>query len=135
MPAVPGFTPPVQALCVIPFNLEEGSAVDVPYSGLGLVVAAETEFRFFGSNARPDDQPGVILPNVNDLSELPALVGKLSVEDTISPGTLIPVTLRTVLTEVGTIQVWCDEENGERSWRLDYQVRGLEHEGSSVTDG
>ncbi len=135
MPAVPGFTPPVQALCVIPFNLEEGLTMDVPYTGLGLVVGAETTFRFFASNARTDDQPGVILSGVGDLDELPALVGKLDVESSGSPGTLVPVTLRTVLTEVGTIQVWCDEESGERSWRLDYQVRGLQHEGDSSDDG
>lgn len=127
MPAVPGFTPPKQGLCVIPFGLEEGSALEVPYTGLGLIVGAETAFSFYSSNTRNDDSAGTILPTTNDLDELPALVGKLDVEDgAIPPGTLVPVRLRTVLTEVGTIQVWCDEENGERSWRLEYQIRGLE---------
>ena len=127
MPAVPGFSPPKQGLCVIPFGLEEGSAFDVPYSGLGLIVGADSEFSFYASNTRHDDQPGLILATTNELDELPALVGKLEAENgSIPPGTLIPVRLRTVLTEVGTIQVWCDEENGEGSWRLEYQVRGLE---------
>ncbi len=131
MPAVPGFIPPVQALCVVPFGLEEGSSLDVPYSGLGLLVGASTEFKFFGSNKRPDDEAGTILPNADELEELPALAAELSAEDDATPpGTLVPVHLKTTLTEIGTIQVWCVEDGGEHSWRLEYQVRGLGEEGA-----
>jgi len=30
MPAVPGMEPPVKALCVAPFGMEEGTQADVP---------------------------------------------------------------------------------------------------------
>src|SRR5204862_2498253 len=38
MPAIPGFAPPVKALCVAPFGQEEGSSVVLPDEELGLVV-------------------------------------------------------------------------------------------------
>ena len=38
MPAIPGFAPPVKALCVAPSGLEEGSTVELPDDELGLVV-------------------------------------------------------------------------------------------------
>ncbi len=34
MPAVPGIEPPVQALCVAPFGMEEGTEADVPDAGV-----------------------------------------------------------------------------------------------------
>jgi hypothetical protein len=52
MPAIPGFTPPVEALCVVPFGMEEGTQSEIPYTGLGLIVGESTEFRFFASNSR-----------------------------------------------------------------------------------
>ena len=38
MPAVPGFEPPVKALCVAPFGMEEGTQADIPPQEFGLVV-------------------------------------------------------------------------------------------------
>jgi hypothetical protein len=38
MPAVPGMQPPVQALCLAPFGMEEGSDAALPEQEFGLVV-------------------------------------------------------------------------------------------------
>ena len=38
MPAVPGLEPPVQALCVAPFGMEEGTEAELPAQEFGLVV-------------------------------------------------------------------------------------------------
>src|SRR5262249_53467372 len=35
-PAIPGFAPPVKALCVAPFGMEEGTSVKLPDEELGL---------------------------------------------------------------------------------------------------
>ncbi|MES2697125.1 MAG: Hsp70 family protein, partial [Verrucomicrobiota bacterium] len=45
MPAVPGMEPPVRALCVAPFGMEEGTTADVPPQEFGLVVGEPTRFR------------------------------------------------------------------------------------------
>src|SRR5206468_9575905 len=54
MPAIPGFAPPVKALCVAPQGLEEGSTVELPDDELGLVVGELATFRFFAGTTRKD---------------------------------------------------------------------------------
>jgi len=130
MPAVPGISPPVAALCVVQFGMEEGTSQEIPYSGLGLVVGETTDFKFFGSADRTEDNAGEILQDVNrdDLHNLPSLSAKLPVEDKNTPaGTLVPVRLRAVLSEIGTLQLWCLEEGGsKREWKLEYEIRSAE---------
>ena len=130
MPAVPNVSPPVAALCVVQFGMEEGTSQEIPYNGLGLVVGETTEFKFFGSADRTEDNAGEILPPANhdDLHNLPSLSAKLPVEDKNTPaGTLVPVRLRAVLSEIGTLQLWCLEEGGsKREWKLEYEIRDAE---------
>ncbi len=127
LPAVPGFAPPLEALCVVSFGLEEGSSVDVDADGLGLVVGEPTEFRFLSSTCRPDDAVGDRLPGWDDdeLEELAPLVAELPVgEGAAAPiGTLVPVRLRTELMEVGTLQVWCHDTRGGGRWKLEFELR------------
>lgn len=127
MPAVPGFPTPMDALCVVNFGLEEGSTADVPGQGLALVIGEPTAFRFFTSTNRQQDQIGDRLQDdaMPQLTELPALNVTLPLEDDNekSAGQLVPITLRTVLTDIGTLQVWCDETPGKRSWQLEFNLR------------
>src|SRR5262249_56599908 len=46
LPAVPGAAPPIKALCVVPFGMEEGTESDVPGQEFGLVVGESVDFRF-----------------------------------------------------------------------------------------
>ncbi len=57
-PAVPGFTPPLKALCVVPQGMEEGSEILIEGGDLALVVGQPAEFRFFSSDVRSGDKPG-----------------------------------------------------------------------------
>jgi molecular chaperone DnaK (HSP70) len=128
LPAVPGFAPPMDALCVVPFGREEGTATEIAAEGIGLVVGEPTDFRFFSSTVRPGDQVGDVFSEwaEGDLEELPPLVAELPVEEgkTSAIGTLVPVRLRTVLTEIGTLQLWCDDARGGQSWKLEFELRG-----------
>ena len=48
---------------------------------------------------------------------------------------MVPVTLRSRVTEVGTLELWCVERGGRR-WKLEYNVREsdeLDHESSAST--
>src|SRR5215217_7705880 len=65
MPAVPGMEPPVRALCVAPFGMEEGTTADVPPQEFGLVVGEPTRFRFFSSSVRRDDFVGAWVEDVD----------------------------------------------------------------------
>ena len=58
MPAVPGMEPPIEALCIAPFGMEEGTQAELPPQEVGLVVGEPVRFRFFGSSVRRTDQVG-----------------------------------------------------------------------------
>ena len=126
MPAVPGFTPPVQGLCVLPLGTEEGTGMDINYRGLGLLVGETTEFRFFSSTSRIEDNVGSLVQDADfndELIEMPSISATLPTSDDIPPGSLVPVSLRCELTETGTMQVWCIAEKLENKWKLDFELR------------
>ena len=120
-PAVPGFAPPVRAVCLAPFGMEEGSTVDLPQLEVGAVVGDTASFRFFASNARRDDAPGAVVEEVDDLDELPPIETTLPAADG-SAGEVLPVHLRSHVTEVGTLELHLVSPAG-RAWKLEFSVR------------
>jgi hypothetical protein len=125
MPAVPGMEPPVKALCVAPFGMEEGTQADVPPQEFGLVTGEPTQFRFFASSVRRDDKVGGMIDDVagrEDLEELAPLQTTLPGQP--QPyGDLTPVNLQAAVTEVGTLELRCLEKNGAGRWKLELNVR------------
>jgi hypothetical protein len=122
MPAVPGFVPPVKALCVAPFGMEEGTQADVPAQEFGLVVGEATRFRFFSSSTRRGDQVGSLLDDAErtaGLEELPAIETTLSGQ----AGALVPVSLQAAVTELGALELRCVERGGKGAWKLELNVR------------
>lgn len=128
MLAVPGFVPPLKALCIVPLGMEEGTGHDIPYSGLGLIVGETTEFSFFMSTSRKDDAPGSLIENVDtheEIIKVSSLTATLPVEKGIAPGSLVPINLRCDLTETGTLQIWCIGHD-ESKWKLEFELRSDE---------
>jgi hypothetical protein len=120
-PAVPGMAPPLKALCVAPFGMEEGTEAEVEEREFGLVVGEPVEFRFLASSSRPDDHVGTLLDEVDEqVLELPAVAASLEGEGSGQP---VPVHLRSRVTEIGTLELWCVEKGGPRRWKLEYNVR------------
>ena len=64
----------------------------------------------------------------DDLTELSPLAVTLAPSsEGGTGGSLVPVTLRTVLTDIGTLELWCQEaREGGQSWKLEFTVRGDE---------
>jgi molecular chaperone DnaK (HSP70) len=124
VPAIPGFAPPVKALCVVPFGMEEGTAVKLPEKELGLVVGETAEFRFFAASDRKGDAPGALLdPDDVVLEELGPVEANLPAGQGAEAGTTVPVSLESRLTEVGTLELWCVAREGQGRWKLEYSVR------------
>ena len=125
MPAIPGVQPPLDALCVVNFGLEEGSSVTIDTQGLALVVGEPAEFRFFSSTVRHEDKIGdrIDANECPDLVELPSLQVMLSLSEENDSTTIVPVKLRTDLTDIGTLQLWCDDLKGNNSWKLEFDIR------------
>lgn len=123
-PAVPGVKPPIKALCVVPMGMEEGDEADVPGPEFGLVVGEPAEFRFLGSTTRRDDKVGTVLERwaPEELQELAPLETTLGREDG-RDGEIVPVALHSHVTEVGTLDLWCQSTKDENRWKLEYNVR------------
>ncbi len=123
MPAVPGIEPPVSALCVAPFGMEEGTEAEAAPQEVGLVVGEPVTFRFFGSSVRRDDGPGTLLERwQGELEELSRIEATLTSADRAT-GEFVPVRLRAAVTEVGTLRLEAFARDGER-WRVELDVRG-----------
>jgi Ethanolamine utilization protein EutJ (predicted chaperonin) len=129
-PAVPGVEPPVTALCVAPLGMEEGTSAELPQAELGLVVGEEVSFRFFGSTVRKGDGAGTALERWKDgeLEELEAVHVSLPATGR-SAGDVVPVTLRSEVTAIGTLLLEAVPkkplEPRER-WKIELTVRSPE---------
>lgn len=121
LPAVPGMRAPVKALTVAPFGMEEGTSLDLRAREFGLIVGEPAEFRFFQSATRKNDAPGTMLDDVSDeLEELSPV--EVTLEADGHSGEFVPVTLETVVTETGMLQLWSVARDGRR-WKLEFNVR------------
>ena len=124
LPAVPGFPAPIKALCVAPFGMEEGTALDLPQREFGLVVGEEAEFRFLGSSTRKADAAGTLLDDwQDDAEELAPLAATLEVQKGQHAGQVVPVHLRAEVTEVGQLEISCLSRDGGHKWKLAFDVR------------
>ncbi|HEX7843392.1 MAG TPA: Hsp70 family protein, partial [Kofleriaceae bacterium] len=127
MPAIPGFAPPVKALCVAPQGMEEGSSVELPDDEIGLVVGETQTFRFFAAANRPDAKPeaagALIDADTQGLVELDPVEKLVPADAEHAAGQLVPVRLESHVTEVGTLELWCVARDGHGRWKLEYSVR------------
>ncbi|MCB5358154.1 Hsp70 family protein [Vibrio lentus] len=125
MPAIPGMAPPMEALCVAPFGMEEGSSVQVPSQEFGLVIGQPVHFQFFGSTTRREDQAGTHLDHwaPEDLDELPEIQVTLPVSEGRREGEVVPVTLASRVTELGTLYLEAIATDNGQKWHVEFDVR------------
>jgi len=128
MPAVPGLPPELQALCIAPFGMEEGTQEELPDEEFGLVVGEPVRFRFFASNSRRDDQVGERLAYWADeeLTELDEIEVTLPPENR-RPGEVVPVHLGAAVTEVGTLELQAVSQKDGQRWKIEFDVRAGEN--------
>ncbi len=120
MPAVPGMRPPIKALCVAPFGMEEGTEADIPSLEFGLAVGDEAEFRVLSSTVRRQDTPGTLIDDwEQEIEEITPISAKLEGQGQ----RVVPVHLHTKVTEVGQLELWCHSRDGKERWKLEFNVR------------
>ncbi|MBD3317930.1 MAG: Hsp70 family protein [Chitinivibrionales bacterium] len=124
MPAIPGYRPPVKAVCVAELGMEEGEERVLEDKEFGLLTGTTATFRFFSSPDRPSDAVGVIVGDAErELEETTSL--EMEVPDVEGAGeqTTIPVKLHTQLTELGTLRLWMQHIVSQQRWELTFSVR------------
>jgi hypothetical protein len=126
MPAVPGLEPPMQALCLAPFGMEEGSDPEIAPEEFGLVVGELVRFRFFGSSVRREDRVGTLLEEwgPDEMEELEELQADLPTGSSHQAGDIVPVRLQAAVTEVGTLELTAIPRQGPERWKVEFNVRG-----------
>jgi hypothetical protein len=122
--AIPGAPRPLNALCVVPIGMEEGTETDVPSEEIGLVVGEPAVFRFFSSPIRKQDKPGDVLTSWNDeeIQETDSLEAELPADESIEEG-YVPVQFHPMVTELGTLELWCQSTKTAGRWKLEFSVR------------
>ncbi len=110
-----------QALCLVPRGQEEGQTLDLGERVFQLTLGRPVQFPLYTTASDRLDRLGDVVPVDDDLRPLPPIhtVLKGSAED----GT-VPVHLRTTLTEIGTLELWCVSDRDAHQWRLEFQLRG-----------
>jgi hypothetical protein len=111
-----------KALCVIPRGHEEGRLADISRRSFNLTLGRPVQFPLFTSTSDRVAASGEIVTVEDDLHPLPPIHTVLKSSDN-KTGT-VPVHLRAILTEIGTLQLWCVSDTGNEQWRLEFELRG-----------
>ncbi|MCK9607159.1 MAG: Hsp70 family protein [Methylomonas sp.] len=128
MPAVPGLPAEIEALCIAPFGMEEGSEQALPNDEFGLIIGEQVRFRFFASKTRREDHVGTRLETwgADELEELDEIEITLPEEDK-HPGEIVPVHLSAAVTEVGTLELRAVSNRDDKRWKIEFDVRAGDH--------
>ena len=129
MPAIPGMEPPISALCLAPFGMEEGTEVALDAQEFGLVVGQPVRLRFFGSSMRRQDAVGSVLDfwGPEELVELQQIEAQLPAEGR-TPGEVVTVQLHARVTDIGTLELLAVPVGGSERWKVEFDVRAQAEE-------
>jgi len=103
--------------------MEEGTEREIPGQEYGLIVGEPVQFPVFSTTSRKQDNAGDVLEEWEEdaLEPAPPLEAWLELDD--REGDVVPVTLSTRVTELGMLEVWCVERDGNHRWKLEFNVR------------
>ena len=124
MPAIPGMEPPIEAYCIAPFGMEEGTQAELPSQAFALTVGEPVQFRLFESKIRRDDHAGTRLDywDEGEITELAPIEITLSAEHH-QGGQVVSVQLKAHINELGTLELRAMEQQGETSWKISFDTR------------
>ena len=132
---------PPSAVCLVPAGVEPGQDVELASPSFNLLVSQPVEFPLFISSTRLVDRPGEVLPiDREQMTPLPPIRTVLKTSKK-GEGDTITVNLHARLTEIGTLDLWCSQSDGRRSWRLQFDVRSatqtdaVAHESAAEQEG
>src|SRR5206468_8897346 len=110
-------------LCVVPRNAQEGDEIQIDHRDFDLLMGQPVAFPLASSSVRPDDRPGDLVPDAPDsILALPPLTSLMRVGRK-AKAERVPVRLAAKVTEVGTVELWCQSRTDDRRWRLQVQLR------------
>ncbi len=113
----------LQGVCLLPAGIEEGQQVDLSQRKFELLIHQPVEFPLLVSSTRLTDRPGeLVTVDPEKITPLPPIRTVLATRKS-GQADHVTVQLHARLTEIGTVELWCEEVAGKRSWRLQFDVR------------
>ena len=126
MPAVPGLEPPVQALCVAPFGMEEGTEAELPAQRVrpgGRRAGALPLLRLVGAAPGSGRHAARLLGARRAAGARRDRRRRCRAEGR-TPGEVVPVRLHARVTEAGTLELEAVPRGGDERWKVEFDVRG-----------
>ena len=114
----------ITTVCLVPRGAEEGSTLEIDRDDLQLIANKPVSFRLYSSLTRTEDRPGEVVEfaaadeSLHTHAPLHAVIrfGKAGER-------LIPVKIGAHLTEIGTLETWCESKISDHRWRLQFELR------------
>ncbi|KKL78733.1 hypothetical protein LCGC14_2021890, partial [marine sediment metagenome] len=111
------------AVCLVPRGVEEGFTAQLDDLDFEARTNQPVAFQILASSTRTGDELGQVVElSPGDATELPPIRTVLRKRKK-SQTDVVSVNLHARLTEIGTLDLWCSEIDGRRSWRLQFDVR------------
>jgi hypothetical protein len=111
------------AVCLAPRGIEEGFQAELAQPSFSVLANQPVTFRLYSSNTRLGDKLGdIVALDKGGINTLPTIrtvlrYGKKGVAK------MLPVQLAVRLTEVGTLELWCQSKQSPHRWQLQFDVR------------
>jgi len=114
-------------VCLVPRGTEEGSTLELDLENLQVVANRPVSFRLYSSLTRTEDRQGQVVEIAPERLEadfhLHAPLNAVLRFGRRVGERLIPVKLGARLTEIGTLEIWCESKVSEHRWRLQFELR------------
>lgn len=124
MMAIPGFTPPVKGICIIPQGSEPGEYLRLTSKEFGLITGKSAEFKLYSSSERAGDSIGFEISDAEKTLDPAAnLTLTLPLADGKSDPERIPVVLDAHIDEIGTMQLSMKHKHSKEHWNLEFDIR------------
>jgi molecular chaperone DnaK (HSP70) len=117
----------IPAVCLVPRGTENGTMLELDREDLRLLANRPVSFRLYSSLTRLGEESGRVVEfqpeqlgaDVHVHAPLHAVLrfGKRTGEQ------LVPVKLSVKLTEVGTLEIWCESKVSDHRWKLQFELR------------
>lgn len=112
-----------EALCIVPRGMEEGFEYKIEGQDFEIISNQPVSFQLLASTTRVEDRLGEIVTlSDEDAVLLPPIYTVLRFGKG-EEGRTIPVSLGVRLTEVGTLEMWCQSLKTTHKWQLQFDVR------------
>ncbi|MDA1231756.1 MAG: Hsp70 family protein, partial [Planctomycetota bacterium] len=111
------------ALCLVAAGTESSSTPVVIDRTFKIRTSEPVEFPILVSGTRLTDQPGQVIPfDAEQMTALPPIRTVLTTHKRGDAAT-VDARLAATLTEIGTLDLWCEQLDGSRRWQLQFDVR------------